>query len=449
MNRMRIHLNEIIESFLYFFCVAPNSKNCKPTVNAINSSNDEIINLDSDDDEDPIKYHLVEYENSLKKIPDYYMANAYPHDSYIELSGQTRVIARRKSRYLPVAQRDSSGLKSLFKNDENAFYAGIIGYGSHIKDKCWYYLVFFDDGHVQYVSSRKIRQVFGNYGSKYVHPNAQRFYDYYFFGWKHNRIVEMNFEVDKFVRVYLNGKFQSAQVLKRDPVRSSLALLHFLAENTIEWLYVGSPRIERIWTTILKDEKLNKYHDANTTMIEVSSDSEEEGDEYVSPVKKALPPDTKNPSQKKVFLRSSTLIDNYMEPRDLGRMHTCNRGCVQAFERNDKIFDFDPLKRPLVAGWMRKVGGTCTYVAPCGRAYYGIDGVHKFLSKTKSKLSIDCFSFSTHIDCMMEVHSYSSANRQYFLNDVSSIGSIALIHLFCIVNGVLIFNDSNFKLHML
>lgn len=362
-------------------------------------------------------YHTVECaDKTSRDIPDYYMANGHPPEKYVKLKPGTRVIARRKLKFFPVTQVDELGPEHLYANDDSAFYAGIISASESFKNGCWNYMVFFDDGHAQYVSNRKIRVVFGDYGTKYVHPNAQQFYDYYF----GKVVAELDCKIDKNARVFVNSAFELAKVVKR---QEKLVLLHFGKLNLMEWLYIGSPRFEIVWKEIYNNKKLKKFHDVNATMIEVSSDSEEEEDEYVSPVKQPLPLDAEDPSQRMISLRPKRLIDDYKEMQDLGRQHICNPKCVLEFERNDKIFDFDPLKRPLLAGWKRKISGSCVYVTPCGRSFATIDTTHRYLLNTNSKLSIDCFTFSVNIDCMMEVYSYSGSNPIYYLNDVSSTGS--------------------------
>lgn len=133
-----------------------------------------------------------------------------------------------------------------------------------------------------------------------------------------------------------------------------------------------------------------------------------------------LPSNAKDPSQKTIMLQPNLLIDNYKPTKKLDRQHICGRKCVREFEQNRQIFDFDPLKRPLLAGWTRKITGICYYIAPCGRSFNTIEAVYKYLLTTGSRLSIDCFTFSSNIECMIEVASYSDSNQKYFLNDVSS-----------------------------
>lgn len=379
----------------------------------------EVINLDSSDDEtEHIKYHIVETpDGTTRKIPDYYMANAFQPDPNAQLRPKTRVVARRKGEHLPTSYVRGGGISVLYHNDDSAFYAGIISSKSYQEDGCWHYLIFFDDGHVQYVPSDKIRVVFGNYGTRYVHENAQRFFDYYFNGVKRSKLFELEFLVDQKARVYSDGRVEVAQVVSSKP---ALVLLHFLKSNHAEWLYTGSPRFELIWKSIIKEDRLRRYHQVNVTLIEVSSDSEDEEDDYKSPQKQPLPKDAKDPCQKTIMLRPSSLIDNYKPTvNKLVRQHICGRECVREFEENRQIFGFDPLKRPLLAGWQRQITGTCFYTAPCGRSFRTIEAVYKHLLTTKSKLSIDCFTFSTNVECMTEKISYSQSNKEYFLNDVS------------------------------
>lgn len=384
-----------------------------------------------------MKQHLVEFEDgTIKLLPDYCVANGAAPENFIKLKSQTRIIARRKSKFLPIEtvphlspdENDSEKAKftanQLFVNDDTAFYPGIMGSNTHScrKNGRWYNLVFFDDGHVQYVKNADIRIVFGSYGTKYVHPNAKQFFDYYFVGLRRTVQIEMNCDVGKICSVSLNGEFELAEVIQYDPERPALALLLFIKRNILEWLYVGSPRFQKVWTEILKDKK---YKDVNATMIEVSSDSEEENDDYDSPVKRPLSSTSKNLIQREVCLFPRTLIDNYREPRDLGARHTCSNSCVRQYEENEKIFDFDPLKRPLLAGWKRKMADRIyIYDAPCGRTYYTIDNIHKYLVATDSKLSIDCFCLSANIECMIEKRSQNGSGKTYYLNDVSSLESI-------------------------
>lgn len=423
--------------FFHFFPASSSSQD--------NKSNNDIISIESDSDDDEIKtmkQHLVEFEDgTIKLVPDFCVAYGAAPENYIKLKSQIRIIARRKSKFLPIEtiphlptdENDPEKAeyigKQIYHNDDTAFYPGITGHNTHScrKNGRWYNLVFFDDGHVQYVKNADIRVVFGSYGTKYVHPNAKQFFDYYFNDLRRSKLVEMDCYVGNHYFVSWNSSFEIAEIIQYDRERPALALLLFTQSRILEWLYVGSPRFKEVSTEILKDKK---YQDVNATMIEVSSDSEEEYDDYVSPVKRPMITE-KNLIQKEVCLFSHLLIDNYKEPRDLGPRHTCSNNCVRQYEENEKIFDFDPLKRPLLAGWKRKMADkNYIYDAPCGRTCYTIENIHRYLMTTDSKLSIDCFCLSANIDTMIERRSQNGSGKTYYLNDVSLLDSILDFCLF-------------------
>lgn len=387
----------------------------------------DVVIIDSDDDDDsdseagdPMRYHVVKYNDSLPTtIPNHCISNACAPEPNIKLRTKTRVIARRKTDGLPlIYSRFKSEYVQIYANDEEAFYPGMLSDLKFMENDIWNYLVFFDDGHVQYVSSNDIRVVFGNYGTKYVHSNAKRFYDYYFNAIRATKLGEIRpTKGDCQLRVFLNGEFESANVVEYNENKPGLVLLQYEKSRYAEWLYVGSPRLETVWMTINKNKILKRYHDANATLIEVSSDSEEEED-YKSPQKQPLPASARDPLQKRITLYPSSLIDNYKPTKRLDRRHICGRNCVREFEQNGQIFKYDPLKRPVLAGWTRNISGLCQYVTPCGRSFTTIEATHKYLINTKSKLTVDCFSFSPNIDCMTEVHSYAIGGRKDFLQDV-------------------------------
>lgn len=391
-------------------------------MNSSSSSSDIIIVESSDEEtETNVKHHIVEYpDGKTRKIPDYYMAYGYPPNPLERLPNGLRIVARRKQEYFPIGYSEH-GPKYLYHNDDSAFYAGILSSECMEREGRFYYLVFFDDGMVQYVSNENIRVVFGNYGKRYVHKNAQKFYDYYFYRVKTRRMMEIACVVEDSFMVFLNNRLELAKVLEYNKdERRGLMLLHFLKSNQAEWLYIGSPRIEKIWKYIHKDKQMQQYHQTNETLIEVSSDSEDEQcDSQQSPEKKPLPIDAKDPKQKTIILSPHQLIDGYKETRKLDRKHICGKSCVRDFEKNRQIYDYDPLKRPILAGWTRKITGICFYIAPCGRSFNTLEAIHKYLHTTRSKLTIDCFSFSSNIECMKEVMTYNGTDGKHFLNDVS------------------------------
>lgn len=230
----------------------------------------DVINLDSDEEVEFMKYHIVETsDGTTYKLPHYCLAEASQPNPHIKLRSKTRVIARRKQENSPSTATSDLG-----------FFPGITSHKSFFRDGCWNYLIFFDDGHAQHVPIHEIRVVFGNYGTKYVHENAQRFYDYYFDGVKQTKLPELGFRNEQCTKVFRDGEFQRAKVILID---EGLAKLHFSNTKHSEWLYVGSPRFEIVWHLIIKNKRLERYQQVNMTLLEVSSDSEEDDDDYQSP----------------------------------------------------------------------------------------------------------------------------------------------------------------------
>lgn len=383
---------------------------------------DDIVNLDSDEETEPIKYYIIETltGNRMLRIPDYYIATGLPPDTDRNLAIQTRVIARRMLSHFPASYDEKKqNFHFLYKNDDNAFYPGMVGAHHYRENGIQYYLVFFDDGHVQYVPNNNIRVVFGNYGTKYVHANAQEFYDYYFSEVKNGTLREIKTYVKKQIRVFLNGNFELAQVMGYDPNKPALVTVDFVKSKQAECLFAGSPRFEPIWKDLLKDKRMKYYNDTNITMIEVSSDSEEE-EEYQSPKKSPMPVNAKDLTQKVLMFRAHKLMgDKYRAGKTYAR-HVCSPECVKDYEQSRKIFRFDPLKRPMLAGWSRHINHICHYVTPCGRLCKSMASLYNYLKETQSKLTIDCFSLSPNIKPMTEIRSSSEVGIKY-LNEVSIV----------------------------
>lgn len=387
----------------------------------------DIINLDSDDETEPvacknelIKYHTLQTQQGVvSKVPAQWVANGAPLDPLQPLEGETRVIAFRNPALCPVTYTDRKmDARRLMKQSDWPCYAGMVSNHKFFEDGTWHHLIFFDDGYVQYLPNSNIRLVFGAYDPQCVHPNARHFYNYYFKAVNESQLRELKFTLGMTVGVYLNDQLDTATVVEYDGKKMpGIVGLQFRSANHGEFLYTGSPRLQGVFKEIVRDKKLQRFH--NETMIVVSSDSEDDEEEYVPPAKQILPSRSTESYQRKVKLEPELLIENYKSTEFRGRQHKCDRDCVRKFEKNRKIFEFTALKRPLLAGWQRKITGLCFYIAPCGRSFNTIETTQKYLRKTKSKLTIDCFSFSEDIDCMTDVVGYTATGSQFFLNDVS------------------------------
>lgn len=105
------------------------------------------------------KVYVVEFSNdrTKKDVASYELAkHVVPTDN--ELKKGTRVIAARRNEELPYKLNEIGGKIELYSSTPYEFYPGILAM-FHTDGR---YLVFFDDGMVQYVPKSNIRRVLGN-----------------------------------------------------------------------------------------------------------------------------------------------------------------------------------------------------------------------------------------------------------------------------------------------
>lgn len=379
----------------------------------------EIIDLDSDNEETEIKIHRIKLKDengatTIQDVPEYAIAYYDPPKPNDRLGPEIRVIAKRQVNKLPFTI-GPDGTEQPCNYDLNGFYSGVISDLKLKHAKQRYYLVFFDDGLTQYIPEHDIRRVYGNYGYTYVHANAHKFCNYYFDCMRRQSLPEITPIMNQQIKVYLKDCWCMAKVKAIDPIQPNLVKFYFEAENYGEWLYIGSPRISRIWKHIYKAESRVLY-DPNETCVVVSSDSEDEGHEWQPPKQKPLDVPRKI-TRKLTNLKPKP--PNIRSPKKLIR-HRCSNNCVY-YEQllYERIFGYDPLTRPLASGWRRRIQNNgVIYMAPCGRLFQSIDTTHKYLIKTESELSIDCFTFDRKVDCLRISETVCDDGQEYLLNDV-------------------------------
>lgn len=400
-------------------------------LNATMNSNCTIKDFDAlDDNCDEAKYHIVESRHStigVKRIPAYYIARYNEIGPDIKLAPKMRVIARRKSSRMPYTTTQSSDIKHfIHTNEKHAFYAGIIGCHSLHRDNQPIFLVFFDDGHVQYVSQRNIRLVFGSPGYKHVHPNAKKFCEYYFDGPEKDLVPEIKGIPGQNIVVYLNGHFENACIKNIRPKGSDapkLVHLYFEKWNRYEWIYTGSPRIEKNYRFTTKKKSLWQFHPgADETTCELSSGSEDEDEQPILSIPRIVGP-SKTSVQDIYELDVARIVPNYKAPKQYQR-HKCTNQCTGNLERDAVIYQYARLDRPILCGWKRqKVNGKFEYTAPCGRSHKGIAMISKYLKQMDSRLTVDCFSFDKRIRCMHEKRTIiqGEQNDIPMMNDVRNI----------------------------
>lgn len=419
---------------IVYVCININSNIIEPWTEAFLVKNHHaVIVLDDDDAEQQdepyetidltgereVEWMTVGIDNKEFNLPEYAIAE-YNRPRNILKPG-TRIIARFQKKCLPYLKL--SGKIEYLVKDIDGFYSGIISHTKHDSS----YMVFFDNGLTQYVPETEIRRVYGDRGHKKgVHSNAQEFYNYYFNNWKLQSLPEITPTEGLSLWAYLAAKecWRMAKVVEIDEKRPLMVKLYFPIEDFFEWLYVGSPRIKAIGKFINTSKPLEKYN-PNVSTVELSSDSEDESDVWHPREQQKLTTHRIAIQIKTIRMKISPSVSSTRTLR-----HSCSSECI-GDEINSEIINLlpktEPLYRPLICGWLRDIrksinsSSSIIYSAPCGRKLMSIKSLYEHLKKTRSKLSIDCFTFEKNVDCtIIRKTVCEDGGPVHFLNDVSN-----------------------------
>lgn len=86
--------------------------------------------------------------------------------------------------------------------------------------------------------------------------------------------------------------------------------------------------------------------------------------------------------------------------------HECGPACRPLVSSD--LSRYNPLSKPLLSGWKRKILTTntrakyITYKAPCGRSLRNMYEVHHYLNVTQSPFNVDLFEFEVEVQCLSE-----------------------------------------------
>lgn len=307
----------------------------------------------------------------------------------------SRVIAQRDPDLLPhVRGTDANDCIFLCDKEYGKFYGGIATEQIYL-NHCEHLLVFFDDGHVQYVPSSKMRNVIGKFTWDAVNDNLAKFIRYY------NQLkriaidndLNLNFgrlKEEQIINVELDGRWQKAKVIMN---YHKIIKIQFEVSNRVEWLYCESPRFENTWRMINSNRILNECCTNGNDVIHLDDDDGDDDDfgkrnwNYLS--------------------RSEILYEIAAQLKDgsatrLFVQHKCNKGCLSMREKSMCLAN--QLVRPLIAGWqVIRINGDdeekVVYITPCGCLCTNMNEIHTFLMSTGSQLAIDCFTFDASINC--------------------------------------------------
>lgn len=308
----------------------------------------------------------------------------------------TRVIAQRNANILPYVRHTNDSFSTfLCVQEDGKFYAGIAVEPINLENRL-HYLVFFDDGHVQYVPTVKIRNVIGDFTWNGIHDNLAKFFRYYtkLREGGINSEVSLNFgrlKEGHIIKVELDGQWKDAKVIT---IFNRIIKIKFEGLNRFEWLFCESPRLEYIWRLIISNRLMN---DCLSSVFVTNGNSilhlDDDDDNSLSEA------NWKHLSRNQI---RDQINSQLKEPTRPFVRHICNKSCLSVQEKSNENCQANQLVRPLIAGWKR-IGRNndddVAYITPCGRICENIVEIHIFLMRTGSLLGIDTFTFDSSIDC--------------------------------------------------
>lgn len=289
---------------------------------------------------------------------------------------------------------------------------------------CYRYLVFFDDGNVQYRKHKHIRLVTHKSScvSNDVHPDLQEFIKSYLEQYPIREMVKLS--EHNYVRVKYNKK--SWEVAKVITVDASLVQIYFLELKKFEWLYRGSSKLWNIF------EKQSKLFDKGSRKSGLAYLNKEES----KPKAVARKSTSKNSTSNKNKIKKNEinqhdykyvteiikLPENVPQPKKYA-VHNCNHSCVDWITYDQqKTKTINMLSIPLHFGFKRltvyfnDIQKCIIYKAPCGKSIRNMKEMFNYLIITQSKVTIDQFDFNSWVN---PLHEFKVLKYNTFLQDLS------------------------------
>ncbi|KAI4479208.1 hypothetical protein M0804_011347 [Polistes exclamans] len=348
------------------------------------------------------------------------------------------------------------------KYDSNNFYSGVVAEPPKSTNK-YRYLVFFDDGYVQYVTHKDILIVAESSPRVWedVASESRDFVKKYMETYPERPMVKL--QNDQIVKTEWNGKWWVARVKQVD---ASLVQMQFDADQRTEWIYRGSARLGPLYVELLKANARQQGHHASlnassrhripvisnknnlpyveyTSNIEVDEEkknilidkpSNTEFNENqsvntsksvstIAPLqsravakkstsKKAVVTDI-TPYNSTIEMKSSHSIVYYQTQNEIQTRkyipHKCGPKCIRSISFTpEDLKGYSPLSIPLLCGWNRqlckfpKAKKVILYQAPCGIRLRNMEELHCYLRQTNSPMSVDLFDFDFWVHCLAE-----------------------------------------------
>lgn len=281
------------------------------------------------------------------------------------------------------------------------FYAGVIGETIR-RSNDYHYLIFFDNGRVDYVHPAGVRVVDGDDCWHHVHENARRFMRYCFeetetSGERMVLPIILDSVGDR-VLLECDGHWQYANI--ENTRGESLLLLRYESNQRTEWIYRGSPRFSPIYRKYLKVQDVNP----EMSLLETYSSLEDSdtGETHESPSTSFSGMRTPKKGTRNRIKRLDPVNQKAYQPPVEYRTHECSPVCSAYDAKGMNLKRYGPLALPMIMGWTRStVKRTVGYTTPCGKVMRNINDLRRYLQNTKCQLlDVDNFSYDHRVDCL-------------------------------------------------
>lgn len=348
------------------------------------------------------------------------------------------------------------------KDAPKKFIPGVIGekLSKHNNQR---YLVFCDYGQVLYASPHSVREIMKCSENVWedVHENLRQF----IFGYLQSQTIRqralLNVRRAQVVKTERNGEWKEATVVDID---CSIVKMHFGADQSYEWLYRGSKRLEPLFHQANRSLNTNaRRNDPNISYITIDDDpdqqvAEAELEQKKNTARKSTAPPGPHmrilqlhqeqfqaqqpqagPSQPgapiilnddKIYIDDPIIITKHRHFTPRAGIsakkyvaHRCSPSCL--VNQAGTLSIYSPLTKPLLTCWERQIvrhkqARYVQYKAPCGRVLRNMYEIHKYLQMTGSSLNVDNFDLDMEIQVLTAYDVIDKEKCPLYIPDMSN-----------------------------
>ncbi|CAL8122560.1 unnamed protein product [Orchesella dallaii] len=315
---------------------------------------------------------------------------------------------------LPVGTRVISKFDDLFGNNagfDGLYFAGVVAEPAEPSTKNRY-LIFYDDGYVQYVETPYVLPVVQSSENVWedVDPDAASFIEEYLISYPYRDKLEA--KVGRQCSVEFDGTWYNVTIKEVD---CSLMKIQYAKKSNLkqEWIYRGSDRIKNRCKN-KKPKLLSNGVASNglsTTIVQSRSVEGANGFQNLDGIVRNY---EKAGEMRIVDIpRTCPLPSKYVP-------HECSPNCCILRYDEAAYKGVSPLVVPFYMGWARSLDSTqenlVAYVSPCGLKLGSYLNVLEYNRVTKNDIPIEFYSFESQVDCLNTFHPF---HRLQFIKDIS------------------------------